>query len=159
MKNLESRILSREELAAFRERNRGAKIVFTNGCFDILHRGHVTLLKQAREFGDCLVVGLNADASVRRLKGPGRPLNRETDRIFVLLQLRSVDYVTVFGEDTPLETLRALRPDVLVKGDEYDREEIVGAELVEEGGGRVERIKMLGGYSTSGLIQRIREGS
>ncbi len=150
------RILKREELAGFRDEDPGRKIVFTNGCFDLLHRGHVTILAASREMGDCLVVGLNSDDSVRRLKGDSRPLVCAEDRAFVLLALESVDYVTIFEEDTPLETITALRPDVLVKGSEYGQGEIVGEQFVLDSGGVVERIKMVGGFSTSGLIERIK---
>lgn len=149
------RTIAREALGSFRRKNAGLKIVFTNGCFDILHRGHVTLLEAARAFGDCLVVGINSDDSVRRLKGEGRPVTGQDDRAVVLLGLRSVDYVTVFGEDTPLETIEALTPDVLVKGAEYGGGEIVGEDFVLSKGGRVERIEMVKGYSSSGIIGRI----
>jgi len=133
----------------------GRSIVFTNGCFDILHRGHVTLLDAARAMGDCLVVGINSDDSVRRLKGEGRPLSGQEDRAYVLLGLRSVDYVTVFDEDTPLEAIEALEPDVLVKGAEYGSGEIVGEDFVLSMGGRVERIEMVKGYSSSGMIKKM----
>lgn len=152
----DERIIERDSLTDFRKRNAGIRIVFTNGCFDLLHRGHLELLNQARELGDCLVVGLNDDRSVGRLKGEGRPLMSEEDRAFMILQLRCVDYVTVFGEDTPLETIRALSPDILVKGAEYDRDDIVGADFVEKSGGRVERVEMVGGFSTSDLIRKIK---
>ena len=153
----ESQILSRNDLSSFREDNPDLRIVFTNGCFDILHRGHVMLLEKAKALGDCLVVGVNTDQSVRRLKGESRPFNAEGDRAFVLLHLGAVDHVTLFDEDTPLEAIKALRPDVLVKGDEYTKENIVGADFVEENGGRVERVKMIDGLSTSVIIDRIKE--
>ena len=157
---VEDRIIGRDRLAVFREENAGKRIVFTNGCFDILHRGHVTLLEKARGFGDLLVVGVNSDRSVRGLgKGDQRPLVTEDDRIYILLSLRSVDFVTVFDEETPLETIEVLRPDVLVKGGEYIRDNIVGADFVEKSGGKVERIKMVEGFSTSSLIDKMREGS
>ncbi len=133
----------------------GRTVVFTNGCFDILHRGHVTLLAAAKALGDCLVVGINSDDSVRRLKGEGRPLSGQEDRAHVLLGLRSVDYVTVFDEDTPIETIEALEPDVLVKGAEYGSGEIVGEDFVLARGGRVERIEMVKGYSSSGIIEKM----
>jgi rfaE bifunctional protein nucleotidyltransferase chain/domain len=150
------KMLSRDGLARFRARNRDKRIVFTNGCFDILHRGHVELLIEARGLGDLLVVGLNGDASVRRLKGRARPLVRERDRAFVLAALEAVDRVVIFDEDTPLETIRELKPDVLVKGSEYRRGEIVGASIVEERGGRVVRAAMRRGFSTTSLIAKIR---
>jgi D-beta-D-heptose 7-phosphate kinase/D-beta-D-heptose 1-phosphate adenosyltransferase len=150
------KMLRNSALARFRKEHGGERIVFTNGCFDILHRGHVELLASAKSLGDILVVGLNSDASVERLKGKGRPFVGEADRAYVLAALEAVDHVVVFGEDTPLETIHALEPDVLVKGAEYDREEIVGAAFVEERGGRVERIKMLEGFSTTALIEKIR---
>ena len=152
-----SRILERESLALLREERRSERIVFTNGCFDILHRGHAELLASARSLGDTLVVGLNSDASVAEIKGEGRPLVGQEDRAFVLLELRSVDYVTIFDEATPLEVIEALRPDVLVKGSEYGKEEIVGASLVEGYGGRVVRFDMIEGYSTTRIIDRLKE--
>ena len=154
--NIEERVIAREDLAEFRSRNRDRTVVFTNGCFDLIHRGHVSLLEQCRAMGDLLVVGVNSDDSVRRLKGEGRPLTGQDDRTFVLLALRSVDYVTIFGEDTPIETIEALEPDVLVKGAEYGEGEIVGEDFVLARGGRVERISMVEGYSSSGIIGRMK---
>lgn len=155
MNDPSGRTIAREGLGDLRREMSGRTIVFTNGCFDIIHKGHVTLLDAARAFGDCLVVGINSDDSVRRLKGEGRPLNGQEDRAAVLLGLRSVDFVTVFGEDTPIETIEALEPDVLVKGAEYGSGEIVGEEFVLARGGRVERIEMVKGYSSSGIIDKI----
>ena len=149
------RTIARESLGAFRRENSGLSIVFTNGCFDILHKGHVTLLDASRAMGDCLVVGVNSDDSVKRLKGEGRPINCAGDRAEVLLALRCVDYVTIFGEDTPIETIEALEPDVLVKGAEYGSGEIVGEDFVLARGGRVERLDMLKGYSSSGIIEKM----
>ncbi|MBU8922581.1 MAG: D-glycero-beta-D-manno-heptose 1-phosphate adenylyltransferase [Bacteroidales bacterium] len=157
MSGSEERILKREQLLRFREENGDRRIVFTNGCFDIIHRGHVELLEQARALGDCLVVGMNSDESVKKLKGAPRPLVSADDRAFVLLGLGSVDYVTVFGEDTPLETITALRPDVLVKGSEYGEGEIVGEDFVTQAGGKVERIRMVAGYSTTSLIEKMKQ--
>jgi rfaE bifunctional protein nucleotidyltransferase chain/domain len=138
-------------------RNQGGSLVFTNGCFDILHPGHVDLLSRAKAQGDILVLGLNSDASVRRLgKGPGRPVNSFPSRAFVLAHLASVDYVVEFDADTPLELIRAVRPHVLVKGGDWPPERIVGRELVEADGGRVLSLPLLPGYSTTGLIERIR---
>lgn len=151
-------VLQLEELALRgRElRAAGATIVFTNGVFDILHAGHVTYLEVARGFGDVLVVGINSDDSVQRLKGPERPLNPLHDRMIVVNALRCVDYVIGFSQDTPLELITALRPDVLVKGGDYVRDTIVGATEVESWGGRVEIVPLLQGRSTTNLITRAR---
>ena len=137
---------------------RPVALCFTNGCFDLLHPGHVKYLEDARALGDFLVVGLNSDASVARLKGPGRPLQDEAARAAVLLGLRSVDAVVRFDEDTPLELIQALQPDVLVKGGDYTPETVVGREVVEGRGGRLVLIPFLPGHSTSRIEQRIRSG-
>lgn len=137
-------------------RPRGERLVFTNGCFDLLHPGHVAYLDAARRLGDALVVGINTDASVRRLKGPGRPLVAELDRARVLAGLESVDAVTFFDEDTPLELIAALLPDVLVKGGDYTLDRIVGRAEVEAAGGEVVTIPFVAGYSTTGLLDRIK---
>jgi D-beta-D-heptose 7-phosphate kinase/D-beta-D-heptose 1-phosphate adenosyltransferase len=137
----------------------GARIVFTNGCFDLLHPGHVRYLSDARALGDVLVVGLNSDASVRRLKGPGRPVLRAAERAEVLSGLTAVDHLVLFEEDTPQAVIAALAPDVLVKGADWPDEEIVGRELVLARGGRVERIALVPGVSTSEIIRRIRSGT
>ena len=135
----------------------GGRVVFTNGCYDILHPGHVDLLARARALGDCLVLGLNSDASVRRLgKGPDRPLNPFEVRAFVAAHLASVDYVVRFDEDTPLRLIEAVLPDVLVKGGDWPVESIVGADLVETGGGKVYSLPFLSGFSTTSLVERIR---
>jgi len=134
---------------------KGKTVVFTNGCFDILHPGHVDYLQRARDLGDLLVVGLNSDASVRRLKGKCRPVNREMDRAAVLAGLSCVDRVVLFEQDTPLELIRAVRPRVLVKGGDWPVEKIVGREVVEGIGGTVLSLELLPGYSTSGIIERI----
>jgi len=131
---------------------------FTNGCFDLIHPGHVQYLADARALGDFLVVGLNSDASVARLKGAGRPLQDEAARAAVLLGLRSVDAVVRFDEDTPQELIRALQPDVLVKGGDYTPETVVGREIVEGRGGRLVLIPFLPGHSTSRIEERIRSG-
>ncbi len=136
----------------------GETIVFTNGVFDLLHRGHVEYLAEARGLGARLVVGLNSDASVRRLKGPARPIVAAADRAAVLRALACVDLVVVFDEDTPERLIRAVRPDVLVKGGDWEVERIVGRDFVEAGGGRVLTIPMREGHSTSALVHRIREG-
>jgi len=136
---------------SFRETRR---LVFTNGCFDLLHRGHIYYLSRARELGDLLVVGLNTDQSVSRLKGPGRPLNDQQARAEVLGGLAFVDYIILFSEDTPLKLITSLRPDILVKGGDYKKEEIVGYKEVRSLGGRVETIPLLEGYSTSSLLDK-----
>ena len=137
-------------------RRGNATVVFTNGVFDILHAGHTTYLDAARALGDILVVGLNTDASVKRLKGPERPINTESDRATVLQALRSVDHVVLFEQDTPLELITAIIPDILVKGGDYTRETIVGADVVEEHGGRVVTIPLVEGRSTTNVITRAR---
>ena len=134
-----------------------APVVFTNGVFDLLHPGHVELLEAARREGAALVVGVNADASVRRLaKGPDRPVAGQDARARVVAGLEAVDCVVLFDEDTPLELIRALAPDVLVKGADYSRDRIVGADWIEERGGRVVRVPLLAGFSTSALVERLR---
>ena len=138
------------------EREQGRRIVFTNGVFDILHRGHVTLLSRAKELGDVLVVGVNSDDSVRRLKGPERPVNPLEDRVQVLAALSSVDYIVAFDEDTPHELIRAIRPDVFVKGGDYTRETLPETELVESLGGEVRILPFVEDRSTTGVIERIR---
>lgn len=138
-----------------RWRNAGKRIVFTNGCFDLLHAGHLSLLHQAAQHGDILILGINSDASVRRLKGPERPLVAERERAAMLAALDCVDAVTIFEEDTPLEVLQAVRPDILVKGQDYRVEQVVGRELVESAGGSVILVPLLPGKSTTALIDRI----
>ncbi|TAL17455.1 D-glycero-beta-D-manno-heptose 1-phosphate adenylyltransferase [bacterium] len=143
-----------EEIAP--RRKAGEKIVFTNGCFDIIHPGHVTYLDKARSLGDILVVGLNSDASVKRQgKGPGRPIMNEGERAAVLSALRSVDYVVLFDEDTPLKLIEALLPDFLVKGGDWPVESIVGREAVEKAGGKVLSIPLVEGKSTTSIVERI----
>jgi rfaE bifunctional protein nucleotidyltransferase chain/domain len=156
---LAAKVLSRAELLDRFGRPRDYTLVFTNGCFDILHPGHVEYLHRARALGDALVVGVNTDDSVRRLKGSGRPLVADRDRATVLAALASVDAVTLFDEDTPLELIARLLPDVLVKGGDYSREDVVGRAEVEASGGRVVIVPFLAGHSTSSLVERIRGGS
>lgn len=129
--------------------------MFTNGCFDIIHPGHVDYLERARSMGSCLVVGLNSDASVRRLKGALRPVNDQQSRARVLAALACVDFVIIFDEDTPLELIRKVSPDVLVKGGDWSVDRIVGREVVEAAGGTVCSIPLLAGYSTTGTVERI----
>ena len=133
----------------------GETVVFTNGCFDLLHVGHITLLEECRRFGSKLVLGLNSDASVRRLKGSTRPIVGERERARVMAALASVDVVVLFGEDTPLELIRALKPNVLVKGGDYRVETVVGHQEVLAGGGRVEIVPTVEGFSTTSLVQRM----
>ena len=144
------------ELGAYR--HRGSKIAFTNGCFDILHAGHVAYLREARKAGDLLVVGLNSDASIRRIKGDGRPMNVEADRVLVLSELESVDYIVVFDEDTPRSLIEAIQPEALVKGADYAREQVVGHEIVEAHGGKVVLVPLVEGRSTTNLIRKARGG-
>ena len=135
------------------------RVVFTNGVFDLLHVGHIDLLTAARAQGDRLLVALNSDASVRRLKGPARPVRTEAERAYVVAALECVDAVTVFDEDTPLEIITALRPDVLVKGGDYAPETIVGRAQVESWGGRVHVVPLTAGHSTTRIIEALRAGS
>lgn len=151
----EQRILDRQELLDRFGRPRTSRLVFTNGVFDILHAGHVRYLVQARALGGALVVAVNTDASVRRLKGPDRPVNAEHDRATVLAALACVDAVTLFDEDTPQELIAALLPDVLVKGGDYRPEQVVGREEVEAAGGSVSVLPFHSGYSTTNIIHRI----
>lgn len=153
---LGAKILSRAELVAEVDRLRsdGRRIVFTNGCFDILHAGHIQYLAQAARLGDVLIVGLNSDDSVRRLKGPTRPINAEQDRALVLSALAAVRYVTVFAEDTPLDLVEALSPDVLVKGGDYRPEDIIGGDFVRARGGSVTVLPFVAGHSTTEVIAR-----
>ncbi|MDX2035582.1 MAG: D-glycero-beta-D-manno-heptose 1-phosphate adenylyltransferase [Isosphaeraceae bacterium] len=153
------KLLERPDLQAeaVRRRAAGQKIVFTNGCFDILHVGHARLLRQSADLGDFLVVGLNSDASVARLKGPSRPLNPQVARAELLAALECVDAVTIFDEDTPLQLIDALRPDILVKGGDYRPEEVVGREIVEGDGGRLVLIPLVEGHSTTNLVRKAAE--
>ncbi len=153
----ESKLLSRAALLERWGRPRRGTLVFTNGCFDLLHRGHVAYLHAARALGDALVVGVNTDASVRRLKGPGRPLVPAEDRAVVLAALAAVDAVTLFEEDTPRGLIADLLPDILVKGGDYAPDEVVGREEVEAAGGRLVLLPYLEGRSTTALMHRILE--
>jgi len=153
------RIVDLQEMITIRGelRHHGQRVVFTNGVFDLLHRGHVEYLQTARTLGDILVVGINTDASVKRLKGEARPLVPLEDRAFILAALECVDYVVPFAEDTPEKAIRALLPEVLVKGADYKIEEIVGHDIVRAAGGRVERIALSPGRATTNLIETILE--
>lgn len=139
-----------------RWRQQGCRVVFTNGCFDLLHAGHLGLLEQARQAGDLLVVGLNSDRSVRELKGPRRPLLPESERAETLLALEAVDRVLVYDAPTPLETISALLPDILVKGADWALDAIVGRDVVEAAGGQVVRVELTPGRSTSAVLERMK---
>ena len=134
------------------------KVVLTNGCFDIVHRGHVHLLRAAKQLGDILIVALNSDRSVTDIKGPARPVLPETDRVELLGAMEMVDYITLFDEPDPYKLIAEIKPDVLVKGGDWEREKIVGREFVEARGGRVLSVPLRPGFSTSGLLERIRAG-
>jgi len=135
----------------------GKKVVFTNGCFDILHRGHVTYLNEAKRQGDILVVGVNSDASVKKLKGESRPINSEYDRAFVLDGLKAVDYTVIFGEDTPEDLIACLKPSVHVKGGDYKKEDLPETKIVESYGGEVVILNFVEGKSTTNIINKINE--
>ena len=154
--NIEQKIVSRTFFVENAVKLHQQKIVFTNGCFDVLHFGHVHYLLQAKELGDVLVVGLNSDDSVRRLKGPSRPINGEKERAFVLAALACVDYVVVFEEDTPKELIETVRPDVLVKGGDYALDQIVGADFVTRNGGFVTTLPFVGGFSSTRIIEQLK---
>ena len=155
---IKNKLLSREDLETKLSEWRSLKknIVFTNGCFDILHRGHVEYLAQASDLGDKLIVGLNTDASVKRLKGESRPVNDEQSRALLLSALQFVDAVVLFGEDTPYELIKQVQPDVLVKGNDYRVEEIVGYDIVTAKGGKVLTINLVEGFSTTNIIKRMK---
>lgn len=153
-----SKVLTRRAAASAvrAAQRRGERVVFTNGCFDLIHVGHVRSLEEARSLGDRLLVGLNADSSVRRLKGPSRPIVAGRQRAELLAALECVDWVVLFGQDTPLSLIRAIGPDVLAKGGDWRVDEIVGREVVEGRGGRVARLRVVPGVRTTSLVDRIR---
>lgn len=153
-----ARVLTEGQVAAFtaEARSAGGRIVFTNGVFDLLHPGHVRYLQEARALGDLLIVGLNADGSVRRNKGPGRPITPQNERAEVLAALSSVDAVVVFPEDTPADIIRLVQPDILVKGADWPADQIVGRDTVEARGGRVVLLPVAQGHSTTSIVERIR---
>lgn len=153
--NFKQKIVSRAFFVENAVKLHQQKMVFTNGCFDVLHFGHVHYLLQAKALGDILVVGLNSDDSVRRLKGPSRPINGEKERAFVLAALACVDYVVVFEEDTPKELIETVRPDVLVKGGDYTLDQIVGADFVTRNGGTVTTLPFVEGFSSTRIIEQL----
>jgi rfaE bifunctional protein nucleotidyltransferase chain/domain len=133
------------------------KVVFTNGVFDIMHRGHIEYLRKAKAYGDVLIVGMNSDSSVFRLKGPNRPIQTQMDRAAILLSLRPVDFVFIFGDDTPEKLIQQVRPDILVKGADYSVANIIGADFVKSYGGKVRRIRLTPGRSTTEIIKRMKQ--
>lgn len=151
-----SRVLDGETLKSrvsqYRAENK--KIVFTNGCFDLLHIGHVTYLEEAKKLGDVLIVGINTDASVRKLKGPTRPIQNENDRARILAALKAVDHTVLFGEETPLNLIQQIKPDVLVKGGDWKVDQIVGSDFVLSNGGTVKSLAFVDGKSTTSLIEK-----
>lgn len=151
-------MFAKEDFAEIRKNLKDEKrsVVFTNGCFDIIHRGHVEYLNEAKSLGDFLVVGLNSDSSVKKLKGSGRPVVGEIDRAFVLSSLKPVDCVIIFGEETPYELIKFVRPDFLVKGGDWKKDNIVGSDIVEGYGGKVISLKFVDSYSSTGLIDKIK---
>ncbi|MFW5820439.1 MAG: D-glycero-beta-D-manno-heptose 1-phosphate adenylyltransferase [Bacteroidota bacterium] len=154
LKKIQEKIISGEELI---EKKIAGKVVFTNGCFDIIHRGHIEYLAKAADLGDHFVIGLNSDQSVRALKGPNRPVQTQESRASILASLFFVDYVIIFEEDTPANLIRLLQPDVLVKGGDYKAEEIVGFDTVTSKGGKVEIIDFVEGYSSTSILRKIRK--
>jgi len=158
--SIRTKIVNGKELerACYRARFFNKKIVFTNGCFDILHRGHIEYLYQAADMGDLLIVGLNSDASVRRIKGPDRPVQDEETRALLLASLSCVTHVVLFDEDTPLKLIQLVQPDILVKGGDYaDLEKIVGYDIVKQRGGEVVALPFVEGHSTTQLLQKIQQ--
>jgi len=153
---IQRKILTHDQLHRWMAlwRMQSKKIVFTNGVFDILHRGHIHILNNARSFGDILIIGLNTNASVRKIK-PGRPINDEVSRAMLLASLEVVDAVILFNEETPQQLIQEIKPDVLVKGGDYKPEDVVGKDIVESGGGRVEIIPLLKDFSTTGILSKI----
>lgn len=154
-----NRILERKEASILIEKlkTEGKKVVFTNGCFDILHVGHLRYLEQAREQGDILIIGVNSDDSVKRLKGPTRPINSELDRAEMLAGLKAVDYTVIFTEDTPVEIIDELKPSIHVKGGDYKKEDLPETEVVERNGGEVRILMLVDGKSTTSVVNKILE--
>jgi len=152
-------IIKIDEFISIREniRKDGKSLVFTNGCFDIIHRGHVEYLNQAKSLGDYLIIGVNSDNSVKKLKGKFRPINKENDRAFVLDNLKAVDFVIIFNEDTPYEIIKKTLPDFLVKGGDWKEEDIVGADIVKSNGGKVLSLKFIKNYSTTSIINELND--
>lgn len=156
-KKIKSLIQINKEIKKIKEK--GKRIVFTNGCFDLIHYGHVKYLAAAKKLGDVLVVGINSDSSIKKLKGPKRPIVAQKFRLPVVAALESVDYVVLFSDDTPIKLIKAISPDVLVKGGDWEKGKIVGADFVESNGGRVLTIKFVKGFSTTTIIKKIAQDS
>jgi rfaE bifunctional protein nucleotidyltransferase chain/domain len=155
MRSPESKIFQLSDLIKFLQKKENQKIVFTNGCFDLIHRGHVFYLNEAKKLGDFLIVALNSDQSVQRLKGPSRPIQLEEDRMYIMAGLECVDAVVLFHEDTPLSLIKSILPDVLVKGGDYTTDNIVGAQEVLQNGGAVKTISFVDGKSTSNIVKKM----
>ena len=155
MRSSDSKVFSLHELKEVLSKKKNEHVVFTNGCFDILHRGHVSYLQNARNLGDFLIVGVNSDHSVSKLKGPTRPIQNEDDRLFILAGLECVDAVVLFEEDTPIRLIEQLLPNVLVKGGDYVIEEIVGYDVVTKNGGLVTTLPFVDGKSTSNIVKKM----
>jgi rfaE bifunctional protein nucleotidyltransferase chain/domain len=151
-------IVSRKEVKEISKKlkEEGKKIVFTNGCFDLIHKGHIYLLQEAKKLGDVLIVGINSDKSVKRIKGEKRPILKQEERTFIIDNIKGVDYVVLFDEETPYELIKEICPDFLVKGGDYKEEEVVGGEFVKKSGGKVVIIPYLENFSTTKLIERIK---
>ena len=156
--SLSTKIYTADSIAAQLKEWGDSKVVFTNGCFDILHLGHIDYLQRSAQLGDVLVVGLNTDASIKKLKGENRPIQDQNSRLNILAALNCVDAVVLFNEDTPLELIKLVKPNILVKGADYQINQIVGAKEVQENGGEVKTISFLEGYSTSNIINKIKNG-
>jgi D-glycero-beta-D-manno-heptose 1-phosphate adenylyltransferase len=159
MLSLENKIIPYDKIDSIKNSLQGKKIVFTNGCFDILHKGHVQYLLQARELGDVLWLGLNSDASVKKLKGASRPINSEEDRAYVLASLEAVSYITIFPEQTPIELLKLIQPQIHTKGGDYKAESLPETKTILSWGGEVKILPFLPGKSTTGILKKLEESS
>lgn len=155
--DIDAKIVTVEDLLQIKEERKNEQMVFSNGCFDILHVGHVRYLNEARSFGDYLVIGLNSDRSVRQLKGPDRPINQQDSRAVMLAALAFVDYVVIFDEETPLVLIQQLLPDILVKGSDYDPKDIVGGKEVIANGGKVVTVPLVEGFSSTKIINKLKD--
>jgi len=138
-------------------KKKNKRIVFTNGCFDLIHAGHIKLLKEARKYGDILILGLNSDSSIKKIKGPFRPILKQKARIDTLASIEFIDYIVIFNETTTLRLIKKIKPDVLIKGGDWQKEDIVGSEFVQAYGGKVKRVKLKKGYSTSSIIEKMKK--